>query len=481
MNPYLVVGIVLGYFSILIVISLLTSRKADSQTFFTGNRKSPWYLVAFGMVGTALSGVTFVSVPGEVGSSAFSYLQFVFGNIIGFWIVAAVLLPLYYRLNLVSIYAFLDQRFGTFSHKTGSFFFLISKLIGAAFRLYIVAVVLQIGFFDAFKIPFALTVIVTISLVWLYTFKGGVKTIVWTDMLQTIFLISAVIFTIITISKGLGWNIGTLVKEIAADQNSQIFFWEWRSENNFFKQFIAGMFVTIVIVGMDQDMMQKNLTCKTIKDAQKNMVVFSFSFLITVFLFLGLGALLYIYARKSGISIPANTDDLYPMLALNYLGLPVGIAFLLGIIAAAYSSADSALTALTTSFSIDFLKIEKYEENKIQKIKRLSHLMFSVLLILVILFFRTINNESIVMAVFRVAGYTYGPILGLFVFGMYSKRIVTDKWVPFVALISPVICYFISKYSETILFGYKFGFELLILNGLITIAGLWMISKKRRL
>ena len=481
MSPYLVVGIVLGYFSILIVISLLTSRKADSQTFFTGNRKSPWYLVAFGMVGTALSGVTFVSVPGEVGSSAFSYLQFVFGNIIGFWIVAAVLLPLYYRLNLVSIYAFLDQRFGTFSHKTGSFFFLISKLIGAAFRLYIVAVVLQIGFFDAFKIPFALTVIVTISLVWLYTFKGGVKTIVWTDTLQTIFLISAVIFTIITISKGLGWNIGTLVKEIAADQNSQIFFWEWRSENNFYKQFIAGMFVTIVIVGMDQDMMQKNLTCKTIKDAQKNMVVFSFSFLITVFLFLGLGALLYIYARKSGISIPANTDDLYPMLALNYLGLPVGIAFLLGIIAAAYSSADSALTALTTSFSIDFLKIEKYEENKIQKIKRLSHLMFSVLLILVILFFRTINNESIVMAVFRVAGYTYGPILGLFVFGMYSKRIVTDKWVPFVALISPVICYFISKYSETILFGYKFGFELLILNGLITIAGLWMISKKRRL
>lgn len=478
MNPYLVVGIVLGYFSILVVISLLTSRKADSQTFFTGNRKSPWYLVAFGMVGTALSGVTFVSVPGEVGNSAFSYLQFIFGNIVGFWIVAAVLLPLYYRLNLVSIYAFLDQRFGTFSHKTGSFFFLISKLIGAAFRLYIVAVVLQIGFFDAFKIPFELTVIVTISLVWLYTFKGGVKTIVWTDTLQTLFLVSAVIFTIITISKGLDWNMVTLIKEIAADANSQIFFWEWKSGNNFFKQFVAGMFVTIVIVGMDQDMMQKNLTCKNIKDAQKNMVVFSFSFLVTVFLFLGLGALLYIYAHKSGITVPENTDDLYPMLALNYLGLPVGIAFLLGIIAAAYSSADSALTALTTSFSIDFLKIEKYEENKIQKIKRLSHLMFSILLILVILFFRTINNESIVMAVFRVAGYTYGPILGLFVFGMYSKRIVTDKWVPIVALLSPVICYFISKYSEVILFGYKFGFELLILNGLITIAGLWMISKK---
>jgi len=478
MNPYLVVGIVLGYFSILIVISLLTSRKADSQTFFTGNRKSPWYLVAFGMVGTALSGVTFVSVPGEVGNSAFSYLQFIFGNIVGFWIVAAVLLPLYYRLNLVSIYSFLDQRFGYYSHKTGSFFFLISKLIGAAFRLFIVAVVLQIGFFDAFNIPFALTVIATISLVWLYTFKGGVKTIVWTDTLQTLFLVSAVIFTIATITKGLGWNAGMLVNEIVANPNSQIFFWDWRSGNNFFKQFIAGMFITIVIVGMDQDMMQKNLTCRNLKDAQKNMVVFSFSFLFTVFLFLSLGALLYIYASKSGIAIPKNTDDLYPLLALNYLGLPVGIAFLLGIIAAAYSSADSALTALTTSFSIDFLNIEKYEERKIQKIKRWSHLMFSVFLILIILLFKTINNESIVMAVFRVAGYTYGPILGLFVFGMYSKRNINDKWVPVVAIISPVICYFISKYSETILFGYKFGFELLILNGLITMGGLWLISKK---
>jgi len=427
MNPYLVIGIVLGYFLILIVVSLLTSRKADSQTFFTGNRKSPWYVVAFGMVGTAISGVTFVSVPGEVGNSAFSYLQFIFGNIVGFWVVAAVLLPLYYRLNLVSIYTFLNQRFGIYSHKTGSFFFLVSKLIGSAFRLFIVAVVLQIGFFDAFHIPFAVTVTTTIGLVWVYTFKGGVKTIIWTDTLQTLFLIIAVIFTIISISKSFGWNTGTLLNEIFKDSNSQIFFWEWRSGNNFFKQFIAGMFVTIVIVGMDQDMMQKNLTCRNIKDAQKNMVVFSFAFLFTVFLFLCLGAMLYIYAGKSGIAIPEKTDDLYPMLALHYFALPVGVAFLLGIIAAAYSSADSALTALTTSFSVDFLNIEKYEEHKIQKIKRWSHLMFSVLLILIILFFKTINNESIVMAVFRVAGYTYGPILGLFVFGMYSKRIVNDK------------------------------------------------------
>jgi SSS family transporter len=479
MNPYLVLGIVLGYFLVLIGFSWFTSRKADTNAFFTGNRKSPWYLVAFGMVGATLSGVTFISVPGEVGNSAFSYFQFVLGNIVGYWIVAAVLLPLYYRMNLVSIYTFLEQRFGENSHKTGSFFFLISKLIGAAFRLFLVAGVLQIAFFDAFNIPFALTVTVTIGLIWIYTFKGGIKTIVWTDTLQTLFLVSAVIFTITAISKSFGWNATTLIKEIIHDSNAQIFFWDWRTGNNFFKQFFAGMFITIVMVGMDQDMMQKNLTCRNIGDAQKNMLVFSLSFLVTVFLFLSLGALLYIYAKNKGISLPESTDDLYPMLAMNHFGLPVAIAFLLGIIAAAYSSADSALTALTTSFSVDFLKIEKYDEIKRIKIKKWSHIMFSLLLIVVILIFKAINNESIVVAVFRVAGYTYGPILGLFVFGMYSKRIVKDKWVPVVAIISPIICYFISKYSEVIFNGYNFGFELLIVNGLLTFCGLWLISNKR--
>ncbi len=478
MSPYLVLGIVSVYFIVLIGISFFTSRKADSQTFFTGNRKSPWYLVAFGMVGASLSGVTFISVPGEVGNSAFSYLQFVLGNIVGFWVVALILLPLYYRLNLVSIYSFLEQRFGYYSHKTGSFFFLVSKLIGAAFRLFLVAGVLQLAFFDSFKIPFALTVTVTIALIWVYTFQGGIKTIVWTDTLQTIFLVSAVILTIVTISKSLGWNGGTFISEIVNDPNSKVFFWDWRSGNNFFKQFTAGMFITIVMVGMDQDMMQKNLTCKNIKDAQKNMLVFSFSFLFTVILFLCLGAMLYIYAEQKGIVIPSSTDDLYPLLALNYYGISVGIAFLLGIIAAAYSSADSALTALTTSFSIDFLNVENHDEEKRQKIKRWSHLMFSVMLIVLILIFKAINNESIVVAVFRVAGYTYGPILGLFVFGMYSKRRVMDKWVPLVALVSPVICYFISKYSAFLLNGYEFGFELLILNGLITITGLFVFSKK---
>ena len=478
MSPYLVLSIILGYFFVLIAISWLTSRKADTQAFFTANRKSPWYLVAFGMVGATLSGVTFISVPGEVGNSAFSYLQFVLGNVVGYWLVAGILLPLYYRLNLVSIYTFLERRFGPRSYKTGSFFFLISKLIGAAFRLFLVAGVLQIAFFDAFNIPFELTVVVTIALIWVYTFKGGIKTIVWTDTLQTLFLVSAVIFTIIAISRSLDLNFSELVKVISDDDRSKIFFWDWRSGDHFLKQFFAGMFITIVMVGMDQDMMQKNLTCRNKKEAQKNMLVFSASFLVTVVLFLSLGVLLYIFAQKSGVVIPENSDDLYPLLALKYFGLPVGVAFLLGITAAAYSSADSALTALTTSFSVDFLKIEQFEEQKRQKIKKWSHLMFSVLLIIVILIFKVINNQSIVMAVFTAAGYTYGPILGLFVFGLYSKRKVIDKWVPVVGLAAPLICYFISANSAALFNGYQFGFELLILNGLITLTGLFLISKK---
>jgi solute:Na+ symporter, SSS family len=479
MSPYLVLSLLLGYFIVLIGISWLTARNADTQAFFTANRRSPWYLVAFGMVGATLSGVTFISVPGEVGNTAFSYLQFVFGNIVGYWLVAGILIPLYYRLNLVSIYTFLESRFGISSYKTGSFFFLISKLIGASFRLYLVAGVLQIAFFDAFHIPFWITVVVTIALIWIYTFKGGIKTIVWTDTLQTLFLISAVIFTIVSISRLLGLNISSLAERIASEPSSQIFFWDWRSGNNFFKQFLAGMFITIVMVGMDQDMMQKNLTCKNKKEAQKNMFVFSLSFLGAVFLFLCLGVMLYIYANESNIQIPSKTDDLYPMIALNHLSLPVGIAFLLGITAAAYSSADSALTAMTTSFSVDFIKIERFEEDKRRTIKKYVHLMFSALLIIVILGFRAISNESVVVAVFTVAGYTYGPILGLFVFGMYSKRKVRDKWVPVVAFISPLISYLISRYSEVLLWGYKFGFEVLILNGLLTILGLWIISQSK--
>jgi len=481
MTPLLVFGIVGGYFLMLIIVAILTSRKSDSLTFFTGNRNSPWFLVAFGMIGTTISGITFVSVPGEVGNSAFSYLQFALGNLVGYWLVALVLLPLYYRLQLVSIYTFLEKRLGPRSHKTGSFFFLLSKLIGASFRLYLVAGVLQIAFFNAFHIPFAVTVMVTIGLILIYTFKGGVKTIVWTDSIQTLFFISAVIFTIFIISNQMNWDFSAMATHIANDKNSKIFIWEWYSGNNFFKQFFAGIFVTIAIVGMDQDMMQKNLTCKTLKDAQKNMFVFSFSFLITVFLFLCLGVLLYVFAEKAGISIPAKTDDLFPILALKHLGLPVGIAFLLGITAAAYSSADSALTALTTSFSIDFLNIEKYSDKKIKTLKKRTHLVFAALMVVVILLFKTINNESIVVAVFKAVGYTYGPILGLFVFAIFTTRRVNDYWVPVVAILSPVICFLISKYSSVILFGYEFGFELLIVNGLITFGGLWLLSDKNKI
>jgi len=478
MNPYLVIGLILGYFFVLIGISWLTSRNADTQDFFTAKHKSPWLVVAFGMVGATLSGVTFISVPGEVGNSSFSYLQFVFGNIAGYWLVAAILLPLYYKLNLVSIYTFLNRRFGIRSYKTGSFFFIISKITGAAFRLYLVAGVLQIAIFDKFNIPFAVTVIVTIVLIWVYTFRGGIKTIVWTDTLQTFFLISAVIITIYTITKSLGINAGQIVNTIAEDPYSRTFFWDWRTGNNFFKQFFAGMFITIVMVGMDQDMMQKTLSCKNKDEAAKNMVLFSFLFLAVVFLFLCLGVLLYIFAQETGIQIPEKSDDLYPMIALNNLGLTAGIAFLTGIIAAAYSSADSALTALTTSFSVDFLKIEQYEEEVKLKIKRRVHIMFSIVLVAVILLFRVISNESIVVAVFTVAGYTYGPILGMFVFGMFSKREVRDRWVPLICIISPLISYLLAVNSEQIFNGYEFGFEILIVNGLITIAGLMIISKK---
>jgi SSS family transporter len=484
MNPLLVFALIGGYFILLLIVAWFTSRKANTETFFIANRKSPWYLVAFAMIGTTISGVTFISVPGEVGNSAFSYLQFIMGNLVGYWLVAGLLLPVYYRMKLISIYSYLGERFGNFSHKTGSFFFIISKLIGAAFRLYLAAMVLQLAFFDAFHIPFSVTVMVSITLIWIYTFKGGIKTIVWTDTLQTVFLISAVVLTIFTLSRTLDWDFGTMVQQIDRDPLSGIFDWDWKSGHNFFKQFFAGIFITLVIVGMDQDQMQKNLTCKSLPDARKNMIVFSFAFFITVFLFLCLGALLYMYATHQHLQLPVNSDGqiifdkVYPWLALNHLGILVGVSFLIGVIAAAYSSADSALASLTTTLSIDFFAVERFPEKKRNQIKTCIHILFSLLLIAVILIFRAINNQSVVVAVFTVAGYTYGPILGLFLFGLFTKRKVKDRWVPMIAVLAPVLTYFISANSEKLFSGYKFGFELLILNGLIVILGLLIISKK---
>lgn len=476
MHPGLVIGIIGGYFGLLILISYLTSGKGDSKAFFTGNRQSPWYLVAFGMIGASLSGVTFISVPGWVGATNFTYMQLVLGYLLGYFIIAKVLLPLYYKLNLISIYQYLETRYGFWSYKTGAFFFLVSQVIGASFRLFLVAGVLQIAFFDSFNIPFEISVLITITLIWVYTFKGGIKTIIWTDTLQTFFMLAAVVTTIVLISQELNFTPSAMVSAITESEYSNMFDWDWQSKTNFFKQFFSGAFIAIVMTGLDQNMMQKNLTVKTVKDAQKNMYWFSTSLVFVNLIFLGLGVLLFLYAHQKGISIPTRTDDLYALLALNHLGTLAGVTFLLGITAAAYSSADSALTALTTSFSVDFLGMDATKDNKKQRM--LTHLGFSIVLFLVIVVFKAVNDQSVISAVFTVAGYTYGPLLGLFTFGLFTKRKTIDKVVPLIAVLSPILSYLLSSYSEAIFNGYKFGFELLMVNGFLTFVGLWIFSKK---
>lgn len=476
MSTSLIFFVILLFFLMLMGVSYFTSRGANSETFFTGNRQSPWYLVAFGMIGSTISGVTFISVPGEVGSTAWSYLQFLIGNFFGYWVVALVLIPIYYRLKLVSIYTYLDQRFGVRSYKTGAFFFLISQTIGASFRLYLAAGVLQLAFFNSLGIPFWVTVLITLLLIWLYTHSAGIKTVVWTDSLQTIFILGAVGITIWVILKQLNMGVGEMLSTVDHHPYSKIFDWDWKSKTNFFKQFIAGLGIVLAMNGLDQNMMQKNLTCKTQKEAQKNVFWFSFAFIIANLFFLTLGVMLYIYADKMGIQIPTRTDDLFPTLAIKYFGTFAGALFLLGILSAAYSSADSALTALTTSFCIDFLNIKPDSPNG-KKSRFLTHIGFSFLLFLVIIIFRVISNDSVVTAVFRVAGYTYGPLLGLFAFGIISKRKVKDRVVPLIGLLSPALTYVININSVAWFDGYKFGFELLLLNALITYIGLFIFSK----
>jgi len=478
MNPILVALLLGGYFLMLIIIAQITGKSATTDTFFTANRKSPWFVVAFGMIGTTISGVTFISVPGEVGNSASTYFEFIMGNLVGFWIVALVLLPVYYKLNLISIYTYLEQRFGYFSYKSGSFFFLLSRTIGAAFRMYLVAEVLQLALFDALGIPFGVTVLISIFLIWVYTYKGGVKTIIWTDSLQTIFLLTAVILTIYYIFSSFGWSVSETFQKINAHPYSRIFEWDVKSGKYFFKQFIAGIFVTIVMVGLDQDMMQKNLTCKSLKEAQKNMLTFSAIFVFVVGLFLLLGVLLYLFADANGIQLPQKSDYLFPMLALNHMNLMIGIFFLLGITAANYASADSALTSLTTAFCVDFLDIKNRPQERKQMLLRRTHVGFSFLLFLVIMIFRIINDQSVVVAVFKAAGYTYGPLLGLFAFGLLTHLNVKDRWVPLVTVCSPFIAWIIDAFSEQLFNGYQIGFELIIINGGITFLGLLIIQKK---
>ena len=474
----LVLTVLLAYFLLLILVGFVTTRKVNSEMFFTANRNSPWYLVAFGMIGTTLSGVTFISIPGEVGNTHWTYLTLVFGNCVGYIVIALVLLPLFYRQNLVSIYSWLGTRFGEKARLTGSFFFIVSQLVGASFRLFLVVGVLQLAFFDAIGVPFWLTVLITIVFVWIYTVRGGIKTIVWTDTLQTVFILISVGLTIVVVNKALDFNFSSAIAAIKESPLSRVFDFDWRSGQNTVKQFLAGVAITVCLNGLDQNMMQKNLTCRSLRDCKTNMFSFSFLFLVTNVLFLMLGALLYIYAEREGIVLPGKSDDVFPFLSLNYFGATAGLFFLLGITAAAYSSVDSSLTALTTSFCIDFLKIDP--RNKRDKRKRMGvHVVFSLLMIFVVVLFRELNNSSVISALFKAVGYTYGPLLGLFAFGLTTRCQVREKYIPLVCLISPVLSYVVNCYSEELLFGYKFGFEILLLNGLLCYLGLLLIREKR--
>jgi SSS family transporter len=467
------------YFGALIFISVITSRGADTNTFFTANRQSPWYLVAFGMIGSSLSGVTFISVPGNVGKIGFGYFQIVLGYLVGYWMIIGILMPLYYRLNLISIYTYLEKRFNFWTYKTGAFFFLVSRTIGSSLRLFLAATVLQLFLFDAWNVPFFVTVATTIILIWIYTFKGGVKTIVWTDSFQTIFLISAVCIAVWQIASQLGMSFGEMVSTVSSSEYSKMFYFDDPNSTQFFwKQFLGGAFITLTMTGMDQEIMQKNLTCKNLGEAQKNMFWFSLLLVVVNLLFITLGALLYMYSSKNNIPLPAASDELFPRLAINELGLAVGIFFLLGITASSYASADSALAGLTTSFCIDFLNFKDKPEPVKRKQKFMVHLGFSVLFLIIILVFKEINKRSVIDAVLNIAGYTYGPLLGLFAFGLFTKLQVRDKLVPIVCVLSPAISYLLSLNSERFFSGYKIGLEILLINGMITFFGLWLISRK---
>lgn len=467
MSPILILTIIALYFVGLIVISYLTGKNDSNETFFLGNKQSPWYIVSFGMIGATLSGVTFISVPGWVADSQFSYMQMILGMTAGYLVIANILMPIYYRMNLTSIYAYLGDRFGEVTHKTGAFFFLLSRTIGASFRLYLVANVMQIAIFDAWNVPFWLTVSLTIVLIWIYTFRSGIKTIIWTDTLQTLFMLSAVGVSIWLISDKMGLGLMDLTQTISQSEYSKMFFWE--GKQNFIKQFLSGAFLAIVMTGLDQDMMQKNLSCRSLSEAKKNMYSFSVALIVVNVFFLALGALLYLYAQQIGLDIPKG-DDLFPLVALQGdLGLGVGVFFILGLIAAAYSSADSALTSLTTSFCVDFLDVEKKENSR--KTRKYVHIAFSLLLVVAILIFKAINDDSVISALFKVAGYTYGPLLGLFAFGIFTKWSVRDKAVPIVAFLSPVAAYILQLYIP-------FGFELLMINGGITFLGLCLLIRK---
>ncbi len=489
MSPGTLLAFFIGYFVLLIFIAYLTSRKSsDNNAFFIANRNSKWYLVAFGMIGTSLSGITFISVPGTVSTDAFSYFQFVLGNVVGYIIIALVLMPLYYKFQLTSIYTYLEQRFGFWSYKTGAFFFLVSRLIGAAFRLFLVAIVLQHFIFDTWNIPFWVTVAISILLIWTYTFKGGLKTIIITDTVQTVFLIGAVLISIYFIAQSMDLGIGDLFNTIKDSNHSHIFVWDdfLGSKKHFIKYFLGGIGVSVATTGLDQDLMQKNLSCRNLFEAKKNMFSFTGVFVLVNLFFLSVGALLLIYAHANNIPLPENTDYIFPEIAFNHLGGAAAVIFILGLTAATFSTADSALTALTTSFCVDFLGMTKKQKaaatgKRPEYARKIVHIIFSILLFSLVLAFRYLVSEAVVKAIFTVASYTYGPLLGMFMFGILHKRKLLDQWVPVVCLLSPFVCWILDIYSKSLFNGYNFSFELLIINGLITYLGLWMITKKKKI
>jgi len=485
MSPLLLLLTVVLYFAVLMGITYVTSKDDSNRVFFKANNSSPWYVVAFGMIGASLSGVTFISVPGWVDQTQFSYMQIVIGYLIGYFVIAYVLLPLYYKLNLTSIYEYLLLRFGSKSHKTGAFFFLLSRMLIASFRLFLVASVLQYFILDAWNFPFELTVVLSVLFIWLYTFRGGIKTILWTDMLQTLFMLLAVLFSVVLLLHQLPFNFTEFLNSDEFGHYSKMIFYEdINDRKHWLKSLLGGIFIAIAMTGLDQDNMQKNLTCKNIKDAQKNMISLGLMLIPVNLIFLFLGALLFTYAQLYQVEIPVvdgqvKTDLLFPEIALNQgLGNEIGIIFILGLIAAAYSSADSALTSLTTSFSIDFLNIESREEKTQKKLRKKVHLLFSALLIVIIIAYRYLLEDNIISSLLQVASYTYGPLLGLFAFGLLTAYKLREKWVWLVAVLSVVLSYVINDYSGIWFNGYSFGYEILIVNGLITFTGLYLIRQK---
>lgn len=472
----LIIGV---YFSVLMLISYFVGRKStDNDAFFLGNRQSPWWVVAIGMVGSSISGVSFVSVPGMVGTIGFSYMQTVFGFFFGYLIIANVLLPLYYKLNLTSIYSYLGTRFGKNAYKTGASFFLLSKTIGAAARLYVVALILQTVVFDAWNIPFHFTVIGIILLIWLYTFRSGIKTIVWTDTLQTIIMLSALILLLWQITEAIDGDLSQIISKVRAHGNANIFvFDDWQSKQHFAKQFISGIFIAIVMTGLDQDMMQKNLTCRNLRDAKKNMYWYGISFVPVNFLFLSIGAMLLLLAEQNNIALPQMGDQILTLFATQHLGQGVMVLFVTGIIAAAFSSADSALAALTTSFSVDILDVEHKDSKHSKNTRIWVHIGISIIFAFIIIAFKALNNKSVIDAIYIIASYTYGPLLGMYAFGLFTRLTTHDKVIPYIAIVSPFLSFGIDQWVQYS-FGYAFGYELLMLNGAFTFLGLWLFRKK---